>query len=82
LPDTPSPIISLFPQTPREGQKLKARLLAAGIHSPFIKYPGGPRSGYFRFALSSEHTQRQVDALLGVLLEHLGFGPGQGRVKA
>jgi hypothetical protein len=42
-------------------------LLARDIHPPFIRYPGGPAPGYFRFAISSEHTAAQLDALVAVL---------------
>jgi 7-keto-8-aminopelargonate synthetase-like enzyme len=44
--------------------------LAAGIFRPFIKYPGSPPNGYFRFVLSSEHTRPQIDALLSVLCRY------------
>jgi len=71
LPSTPAPVIPVIPSSPREAAALKASLLKAGIYPPLIQYPGGPTDGYFRFALSSEHTERQVDALLQVLLEHL-----------
>ena len=65
----PGPIIPFIPRHARQAAMLKRRLLAAGIHPPFIHYPGGPASGFFRFALSSEHTQSQLDALIRV------FGP-------
>ena len=65
--DSPSPIVALIPRNPKEADKLKKRLLSEGIHPPFIKYPGGPESGYFRFAISSEHTRAQLDALLRAL---------------
>jgi hypothetical protein len=47
---------------------LHQALLAAGIYPPFIKYPGGPASGYFRFVISSEHGRRQLDDLTKVLI--------------
>jgi 8-amino-7-oxononanoate synthase len=64
---TPGPIIALIPKDPEEAKHLKRRLLAERIYPSFIKYPGGPESGYFRFAISSEHTQPQLDALLRAL---------------
>jgi len=64
---TPSPIFSLMPQRAREIARLRRRLLAANIYPPHLKYPGGPPEGYFRFALSSEHTWSQLDDLLGAL---------------
>lgn len=65
--DGPGPIVPFIPQNDREAAQLKRKLLAAGIHPPFINYPGGPRDGYFRFAISSEHTPEQLDALVRVL---------------
>jgi 7-keto-8-aminopelargonate synthetase-like enzyme len=54
---------------------LKRDLVAAGIYPPFIKYPGGPPNGYFRFVISSEHTRSQLDNLLEVLQANAkGFG--------
>ncbi len=66
---TPSPIIPYIARNANEAGQLKQRLLAEGIYPPFIKYPGGPKSGYFRFAISSEHTRTQLDALLRALLD-------------
>jgi 7-keto-8-aminopelargonate synthetase-like enzyme len=68
FPDHPGPIIPAIPRSARETASLKRRLLAARIHLPCIKYPGGPPDGFFRFAISSEHTAKQLDALARVLL--------------
>jgi len=51
------PIIAITAKNPRA---LSRALLAAGIYPSFIRYPGGPAKGYFRFALSSEHTPKQI----------------------
>ena len=67
LAETPGPIVPLLPRTPSEAARLQRALLAAGIYPPFIKYPGGPPSGYFRFVISSEHTRAQLDSLTTVL---------------
>lgn len=45
-------------------------LQQAGIHPPFIKYPGGQSDGFFRFSISSEHTVSQLKGL-GRLLRPL-----------
>jgi 7-keto-8-aminopelargonate synthetase-like enzyme len=66
--DTPSPIIPYIARGAQDAAQLKRRLLDQGIYPPFIKYPGGPPSGYFRFAISSEHTRAQLNALLKALL--------------
>lgn len=60
----PGPIIPVHPRSAREATTLSNALLAAGVHPPFIQYPGGPKDGYFRFAISSEHTAGQLDALV------------------
>jgi len=67
LAETPGPVVPLFPQRQSEFVRLQRALLAAGIYPPFVKYPGGPASGYFRFVISSEHTRAQLDRLLKVL---------------
>ncbi len=67
LAETPGPIVPLLPKRPSEAARLQRALLAAGIYPPFIKYPGGPPNGYFRFVISSEHTHHQLDGLLKIL---------------
>ena len=71
LPETPGPIVPLMPRRPSEADRLSRALLAAAIFRPFIKYPGGPPNGYFRFVISSEHTRSQLDALLNVLCPYV-----------
>jgi glycine C-acetyltransferase/8-amino-7-oxononanoate synthase len=68
LDDTPGPIVALPPKGRAAAVKLKRELLAANIYPPFIKYPGGPAEGYFRFVISSEHSPGQLDRLLKVIL--------------
>ena len=70
LVETPGPIVPLLPRRPREAARLQRALLTAGIFPPFIKYPGGPPSGYFRFVISSEHSRAQLDTLLRVLCRY------------
>jgi 8-amino-7-oxononanoate synthase len=66
-PETPGPIVSLRLDGARRVERLKRALLAGGILPPFIQYPGGPVGGHFRFVISSEHTRKQLDELIGVL---------------
>lgn len=68
VPDTPSPIVPLIPKNRRDIERSKRLLLARRIYPPLIRYPGGPATGYFRFALSSEHRREQLDQLLDALL--------------
>jgi 8-amino-7-oxononanoate synthase len=67
VPENPGPIVGLAPLNAGEVARLSQRLITAGIHPPFIRYPGGPHDGSFRFAISSEHTPGQLDRLAKVL---------------
>ncbi len=59
----PGPIIPVVPKSAGEREALTRSLLAHGIFPPDIRYQNGPPEGYFRFAISSEHTRAQLDAL-------------------
>ena len=61
---TPGPVAAVLPRSAGEAATLKRRLLANGIFPPFIRYPGGPDAGYFRCAVSSEHTAKQIERLV------------------
>ncbi|MGD0411948.1 MAG: pyridoxal phosphate-dependent aminotransferase family protein [Verrucomicrobiota bacterium] len=63
----PTPILAFHPSTPAEAGALRERLLSRKIYPCFIEYPGGPETGYFRFAISSEHTREQLNNLLSAL---------------
>ena len=63
IAETPSPIIAIAPATKEKADQIKARCLGNGVFPSFIKYPGGPENGYFRFVISSEHTKAQLRAL-------------------
>jgi 7-keto-8-aminopelargonate synthetase-like enzyme len=65
----PGPILSLVPRHRGETRALKRSLIRRKILPVFIKYPGGPAGGYFRFAISSQHTVDQLDNLAGALIE-------------
>ena len=62
-----TPILGIIPGRRSAGATLQERLLKHGIHPPFIRYPGGPRDGFFRFAISSEHSPEQIEALIAAL---------------
>src|SRR6266404_637204 len=70
LPEAPGPIVQVLPRHKKDVSSLRAKLLRAGIYPSFIKYPNGPAEGYFRFVLSSEHTQGQLKKLLKVLADY------------
>jgi 8-amino-7-oxononanoate synthase len=48
---------------------LKERLLRNKVFPSWIRYPGGPSEGYFRFAISSEHTKSQLANLRNAILD-------------
>ncbi len=67
VPQTPVPVIAVTPGNPAQAMAIKRRLMARGVFPSFIKYPGGPAGGYFRFVISSEHSKTQLDDLLAAL---------------
>jgi len=64
---TPAPVVSIVPRDAAEAAGMRRRLLAHGVYPSFIRYPGGPADGYFRFVVSSEHSKGQLDDLLAGL---------------
>lgn len=67
LPDHPGPIVGLRLRPASRAASLKQSLLAAGILPPFGSYSGHAGDGWFRFALSSEHSRAQLDNLVQTL---------------
>jgi len=72
VPHTPAPIVSIVPRNPAQAAKMRQNLLSHDVFPSFIRYPGGPDGGYFRFVISSEHTREQLDALLAGLNTRAG----------
>jgi 7-keto-8-aminopelargonate synthetase-like enzyme len=62
-----SPILSWIPSSARTAATFRSRLLESAIFPPFVKYPGGPKNGYFRFVLSSEHTRAQLNSFVSAV---------------
>ncbi len=75
----PGPIFAVAPSSDVVARRMSRRLVAAGIHSPLIRYPNGPARQFFRFAISSAHSEQQVGVLAAVLGEFLG--EEQGRLR-
>lgn len=67
LPEAPGPIVRIQCGSRKESDRLRQALLEAHIHPPFINYHNGPKEGYFRFVISSEHTRPQLRALVQAL---------------
>jgi 7-keto-8-aminopelargonate synthetase-like enzyme len=63
FPESPGPIVQIVPANARQATRMRQTLLAAHIYPPFLRYPGGPPGGSFRFVISSEHTPAQLDGL-------------------
>jgi 8-amino-7-oxononanoate synthase len=64
----PSPILGFRPRHSPDRKHVERALLAVGIHPPWIRYVSGPSEGYFRFAISSEHSGEQIGRLVTVLI--------------
>ncbi len=65
--DSTSPIVTVIPRDSNHASRLRAACLKNAVFPSFIKYPGGPENGYFRFVIASEHSRAQLDALLSAL---------------
>ncbi len=70
VPNHPGPVIGLVPKSALASARFKKSLLASAIYPPLVVYPGTPSGGYFRFAFSSAHTSKQLDAVAKVILRH------------
>jgi 7-keto-8-aminopelargonate synthetase-like enzyme len=68
IENTPGPIIQITRNNKAEVASLRGALLKAGIYPPYVKYPGGPPAGFFRFVISSEHTRAQLDTLVQTIV--------------
>jgi 7-keto-8-aminopelargonate synthetase-like enzyme len=69
IAETPGPIVRLPFLNSTSTNDLKKRLLAAGIYPPFVKYGKASAAGFFRFVISSEHTQSQLETVARVLAD-------------
>jgi 7-keto-8-aminopelargonate synthetase-like enzyme len=67
-----SPILSVTHLDEGKNRRLWTLLLENGIYPTFTDYPGAPPGGHFRFTLSSEHTDREIDHLLSVIAMSCG----------
>jgi 8-amino-7-oxononanoate synthase len=61
--NSPGPILGFAPKSTEQRDMLNNALLSHRIYPPLVRYPGGPVTGYFRFAISSEHTLEQLTDL-------------------
>jgi 7-keto-8-aminopelargonate synthetase-like enzyme len=69
LADNASPIVAFHPRDVSHASRISRALLRAGVFPSLIHYGGTPPPGYFRFAISSEHTFAQLDRLAEALIQ-------------
>ena len=65
--DPRTPVGTWVPKDADEAARLAKALEREGIHPPWIRYPGGPEAGFFRFAISAAHTTEDLASLARVL---------------
>jgi 8-amino-7-oxononanoate synthase len=67
-----APICSLTFEEPAKRNRFRELLLQREIYPSFIRYPGAPSAGHFRFTLSSEHSDEQIERLCDAVREAVG----------
>jgi 7-keto-8-aminopelargonate synthetase-like enzyme len=60
MPETPVPVFPIVFDDTRKDERLKNKLFENGIYPSFIKYPGAPSGGLFRFIITSSTTEDQI----------------------
>ncbi len=68
----PGPTFSVALRDGRRQKQFQSALLTAGIYPTLIRYRNGPADAFFRFAISSEHSDSQLTALRKVLAQFIG----------
>jgi 7-keto-8-aminopelargonate synthetase-like enzyme len=65
IPVNEAPGINIYIEDHQDSKRLAGMLEKAGIYPSYIRYPQKP--DYFRFTLSSAHTDEEIDLLINVL---------------
>lgn len=65
---SPGPMFLVTPESVTHTARLHRRLRSFGIYPSYIRYPGGPAVGAFRFAVSSEHSSEELNRLVQALV--------------
>jgi 7-keto-8-aminopelargonate synthetase-like enzyme len=68
LAENDSPVVAIVPATAGMAALISRQLSRTGIFPPLIRYGGGTSHGFFRFAISSEHTPMQLETLAKALI--------------
>lgn len=61
--DPRTPATAVYPSSTPQAAALRRALLAAGILPSWIRYPTGPATGFFRFAVSGAQVRRLAAAI-------------------
>ncbi|MGH9837530.1 MAG: aminotransferase class I/II-fold pyridoxal phosphate-dependent enzyme [Blastocatellia bacterium] len=72
--DHPGPMFAVSPRQAQSQERLRRMLLAAGIYPTLIRYSSGPADRFFRFAVSTAHSQKQLATLRDVLEKYERLG--------
>ena len=67
VPENAAPMFGLTPSDPSVARRWRRAWLRRGVFPSLIQYPGGPPGGYFRLAISSEHTENDLASLTAAL---------------
>ena len=65
--DPAFPVISLECPAKKTAASRRRQLLANGIYPSCIRYPTGSEGAFYRFAISSVHTRKQLERLVNAL---------------
>jgi 8-amino-7-oxononanoate synthase len=77
VPEAGVPIFTFALPTVERMRMVYDRMLAAGVLTPLIDYPGGPTPLYFRIVVNACHSVEQIERLLSTLREAMGLGDGR-----
>jgi 8-amino-7-oxononanoate synthase len=65
------PIFTFTLESGEKMEKVHRDLLDAGFYAPYIEYPGGPTSRFFRLTVSAKHTLEHIERLGSALKQAL-----------
>lgn len=73
VPEVGVPIFTFALPTVERMRSVYDRMLALGVLTPLIDYPGGPTPLYFRIVVNACHSVEQIERLLSSLREAMGL---------
>ena len=72
--DSPSPVATFVIGSRQRNEEIHAALLKENFLIPYNFYPGGPKTGRFRMAVTARHTSEQIRRVLEVLGSLISVG--------